>query len=58
MKTNDNVQSVAAPSEEQNASMEEVAAASTHLSAMAIELQEAIHKFRFYLHVKKRLLNR
>ncbi|HHY22014.1 MAG TPA: methyl-accepting chemotaxis protein [Bacilli bacterium] len=47
MQTNDNVQSVAASSEEQNASMEEVAAASTHLSTMAIELQEAIQKFKF-----------
>lgn len=47
MKTNDNVQSVAASSEEQNASMEEVAAASTHLSSMAIQLQEAIRKFKF-----------
>lgn len=42
-----NVQSVAASSEEQNAAMEEVAAASTHLSKMAIDLQESIQTFKY-----------
>ncbi|MEG0385076.1 MAG: methyl-accepting chemotaxis protein [Solibacillus sp.] len=45
--SNDHIQSVAAASEEQNAAMEEVAAASTHLSQMAIELQESIHSFKY-----------
>lgn len=47
VQSNDNVQSVAASSEEQNASMEEVAAASTHLAQMAIELQETIRTFKY-----------
>lgn len=47
VQSNDNVQSVAASSEEQNASMEEVAAASTHLAQMAIELQETIQAFKY-----------
>lgn len=47
MQSSENVQSVAASSEEQNASMEEVAAASTHLSQMAIELQETIQGFKY-----------
>lgn len=45
--TNDNVQSVAAASQEQNAAMQEVAAASTHLAGMAIELQESINNFKY-----------
>ncbi|ATP40290.1 hypothetical protein CSE16_09665 [Solibacillus sp. R5-41] len=45
--SNDHIQSVAAASEEQNAAREEVAAASTHLSQMAIELQESIQSFRY-----------
>ncbi len=47
MKSSSNVQSVAASSEEQNAAMEEVAAASTHLSKMAIDLQESIQAFKY-----------
>ncbi|MFJ7953506.1 methyl-accepting chemotaxis protein [Lysinibacillus sp. NPDC096418] len=47
MQSSDNVQSVAASSEEQNAAMEEVAAASTHLSKMAIDLQESIQSFKY-----------
>lgn len=46
-QSNDNVQSVAASSEEQMASMEEVAAASTHLAQMAIRLQESIQAFKY-----------
>lgn len=46
-QSNDHVQSVAASSEEQMASMEEVAAASTHLSQMAIRLQENIQTFKY-----------
>lgn len=42
-----NVQSVAAFSEEQNAAMEEVAAASTHLSKRAMDLQESIQTFKY-----------
>ncbi|UPW84735.1 methyl-accepting chemotaxis protein [Lysinibacillus sp. Ag94] len=42
MKSSSNVQSVAASSEEQNAAMEEVAVASTHLAKMAVDLQESI----------------
>lgn len=45
--SNDNVQSVAASSEQQSASMEEVAAASSHLAQMAIELQETIQGFKY-----------
>ncbi|GAB0169349.1 methyl-accepting chemotaxis protein [Lysinibacillus sp. CTST325] len=47
MKSSSNVQSVAASSEEQNAAMEEVAAASTHLAKMAIDLQESIQAFKY-----------
>lgn len=47
MQSSGNVQSVAASSEEQNAAMEEVAAASTHLSEMAIDLQESIQTFKY-----------
>ncbi|KOS64202.1 methyl-accepting chemotaxis protein [Lysinibacillus agricola] len=47
MKSSGNVQSVAASSEEQNAAMEEVAAASTHLAKMAIDLQESIQTFKY-----------
>ncbi|KOS68790.1 chemotaxis protein [Lysinibacillus contaminans] len=47
MQSSGNVQSVAASSEEQNAAMEEVAAASTHLSKMAIDLQESIQSFKY-----------
>lgn len=47
MKSSSNVQSVAASSEEQNAAMEEVAAASTHLAKMAIDLQESIQTFKY-----------
>lgn len=47
ISSNDNVQSVAASSEEQNASMEEVAAASSHLAQMAIDLQETISEFKY-----------
>lgn len=47
MKSSGNVQSVAASSEEQNAAMEEVAAASTHLAKMAIDLQESIQSFKY-----------
>lgn len=46
-QSNGNAQNVAASSEEQNAAMEEVAAASTHLAQMAIELQETIRQFRY-----------
>ncbi len=46
-QSNGNAQNVAASSEEQNAAMEEVAAASTHLAQMAIELQETIRSFRY-----------
>lgn len=47
MKSSNHVQSVAASSEEQNAAMEEVAAASTHLAKMAIDLQESIQSFKY-----------
>lgn len=47
VQSNDNVQSVAASSEEQSASMEEVAAASTHLAQMAIDLQATIQSFKY-----------
>ncbi|WP_155593798.1 methyl-accepting chemotaxis protein [Lysinibacillus cavernae] len=47
MKSSHHVQSVAASSEEQTASMEEVAAASTHLAKMAIDLQESIQSFKY-----------
>lgn len=47
MKSSSNVQSVAASSEEQNAAMEEVAAASTHLAKMAIDLQDSIQAFKY-----------
>ncbi|MFA1736397.1 methyl-accepting chemotaxis protein [Lysinibacillus fusiformis] len=47
MKSSRHVQSVAASSEEQNAAMEEVAAASTHLAKMAIDLQESIKTFKY-----------
>ncbi|MDD1502575.1 hypothetical protein PVA17_07315 [Lysinibacillus sp. CNPSo 3705] len=47
MKSSSNVQSVAASSEEQNAAMEEVAAASTHLVKMAVDLQESIQAFKY-----------
>lgn len=47
VNSNDNVQSVAAASQEQNAAMEEVAAASTYLSEMAINLQESIQSFKY-----------
>lgn len=47
MKSSSNVQSVAASSEEQNAAMEEVAAASTHLAKMAVDLQESIQAFKY-----------
>ncbi len=47
MKSSHHVQSVAASSEEQNAAMEEVAAASTHLAKMAIDLQESIQSFKY-----------
>lgn len=47
MHSTENVQSVAASAEEQNAAMEEVAAASTHLAKMAIELQETISMFKY-----------
>ena len=47
LQSSGNVQSVAASSEEQNAAMEEVAAASTHLSKMAIDLQESIQSFKY-----------
>lgn len=47
VESNDNIQSVAASSEEQSASMEEVAAASTHLAQMAIDLQETIQSFKY-----------
>ena len=46
-QSNENVQSVAASAEEQNAAMEEVAAASTYLSDMAIGLQETIRTFKY-----------
>lgn len=46
-QSNDNVQSVAASTEEQMASMEEVAAASTHLAEMAIQLQETIQGYKY-----------
>ncbi|WP_375105513.1 methyl-accepting chemotaxis protein [Lysinibacillus fusiformis] len=47
MKSSRHVQSVAASSEEQNAAMEEIAAASTHLAKMAINLQESIQTFKY-----------
>ena len=47
VQSNENTQSVAASAEEQNAAMEEVAAASTYLSQMAIELQETIRTFKY-----------
>ncbi|TQR37202.1 methyl-accepting chemotaxis protein [Lysinibacillus sphaericus] len=47
MESSSNVQSVAASSEEQNAAMEEVAAASTHLAKMAVDLQESIQAFKY-----------
>ncbi|MFJ7916964.1 MULTISPECIES: methyl-accepting chemotaxis protein [unclassified Lysinibacillus] len=47
MKSSSNVQNVAASSEEQNAAMEEVAAASTHLAKMAVDLQESIQAFKY-----------
>ncbi|WP_286926517.1 MULTISPECIES: methyl-accepting chemotaxis protein [Lysinibacillus] len=47
IKSSGNVQSVAASSEEQNAAMEEVAAASSHLAKMAIDLQESIQSFKY-----------
>ncbi len=47
MKSSRHVQSVAASSEEQNAAMEEVAAASNHLAKMAIDLQESIQTFKY-----------
>lgn len=47
IKSSHHVQSVAASSEEQNAAMEEVAAASTHLAKMAIDLQESIQSFKY-----------
>ncbi|MFJ7732456.1 methyl-accepting chemotaxis protein [Lysinibacillus sp. NPDC097231] len=47
MNSSSNVQSVAASSEQQNAAMEEVAAASTHLAKMAIDLQESIQTFKY-----------
>ncbi|MEB2281721.1 methyl-accepting chemotaxis protein [Lysinibacillus xylanilyticus] len=47
MKSSSNVQSVAASSEEQNAAMEEVTAASTHLAKMAVDLQESIQAFKY-----------
>lgn len=46
-QTTDNIQSVAASTEEQMASMEEVAAASMHLAEMAIQLQETIQSFKY-----------
>ncbi|MEQ6048120.1 methyl-accepting chemotaxis protein [Lysinibacillus capsici] len=47
IKSSHHVQSVAASSEEQNAAMQEVAAASTHLAKMAIDLQESIQSFKY-----------
>lgn len=47
LNSNDSIQSVAAASEEQNAAMEEVAAASTYLAEMAVELQESIQSFKY-----------
>ncbi|WP_332647827.1 methyl-accepting chemotaxis protein [Lysinibacillus sp. 54212] len=47
IKSSTNVQSVAASSQEQNAAMEEVAAASTHLAKMAVDLQESIQTFKY-----------
>lgn len=47
LQSGDSVQSVAAASEEQSASMQEVAAASTHLAEMAIELQETVQSFKY-----------
>lgn len=46
-QSNDNVQSVAASTQEQNAAMEEVAAASTHLAKMAIDLQGTVAAFKY-----------
>ena len=47
VNSSDNIQSVAAASQEQNAAMEEVAAASTYLAEMAVELQESIQNFKY-----------
>ncbi|WP_274309883.1 methyl-accepting chemotaxis protein [Solibacillus daqui] len=47
VNSSDSIQSVAAASEEQNAAMEEVAAASTYLAEMAVELQESIQSFKY-----------
>ncbi|WP_153731808.1 methyl-accepting chemotaxis protein [Sporosarcina obsidiansis] len=47
IQSSDNVQNVAASSEEQNAAMEEVAAASNYLSEMAVDLQKTIQSFTY-----------
>lgn len=47
IQSSGNIQNVAASCEEQNAAMEEVAAASTHLSQMAIDLQETVQNFKY-----------
>ncbi|BAQ11654.1 methyl-accepting chemotaxis sensory transducer [Bacillus sp. OxB-1] len=44
--TGEEFENVAAATEEQTATLEEVAAASQHLSSMAIELEEAISQFK------------
>jgi methyl-accepting chemotaxis protein len=45
-QSSENTQHVAAAAEEQNASMEEISASSEALSQMAVELQEAMQKFK------------
>lgn len=47
VQTTDDIQNVAASSQEQSAAMEQVAAASDHLSRMAIDLQESIQSYRY-----------
>lgn len=47
LQSSDNIQSVAASSEEQSASTEEVAAAANYLAEMASELQEIVEAFKY-----------
>ena len=44
--TTEGTKTISAATEEQSASMEEIASASTHLSNMAEDLQAAIQKFK------------
>ncbi|WP_431028716.1 methyl-accepting chemotaxis protein [Lysinibacillus sp. LZ02] len=47
IESNENVQSIAAASEEQMAAMEEVSASSSHLAKMAQDLQQTIQQFKY-----------